>query len=73
MRNYPIVPKAQQQAMTEAEIILSASKPKTEKVAFKSSVDNGYKAYEMVNGEYLRYTIKAYPTKEIALQELELL
>lgn len=70
MRNYPIVPSTQQKAMTEAEILSASHKPKTEKVAFKSSVDNGYKAYEMINGEYIKWTAKAYATKEEALANL---
>lgn len=70
MRNFPIVPSAQQKAMTEAQILSASSKPKTEKVAYKSSVDNGYKAYEMINGEYVKWTPKAYATKEEALANL---
>lgn len=70
MRNFPIVPKAQQKAVTEAEILAKKSKPTTEKVAYKSSVENGYKAYEMIDGEYVRWTPKAFATKEEALASL---
>lgn len=71
MRNFPIVPKAQQRAMREAEILAFNKDTRTELVAYKSSVENGYKAYEMVKGEYIRWTTQAFPTKEEAIQNLK--
>jgi hypothetical protein len=70
MRNFPLVPHSQQKGLTADEILANKPAPKTEKCAFKSSTDNGYKAYEMVNGEYVKWTTKAYATKEEALANL---
>lgn len=71
MRNFPIVPKAQQKAMKEAQILAFNKDTRTELVAYKSSVEDGYKAYEMVKGEYIRWTTQAYPTKEEAIKHLK--
>jgi hypothetical protein len=69
MRNFPLVPN--QQAQTEAQILANVLPSKTEKVAFKSSVDNTYKAYEMANGEYIKWTMRGFATEAEALEALE--
>lgn len=72
MRNFPIVPSVQQEAQTAAQILAAKPDTRTEKVAYKSSVTGLFKAYYMVNGEYVKWTSSnGFASKEEALADLD--